>query len=102
MSEIVDIEPLMRGLYEEMQTGGENYSTQSVYEMIEKETSKVEVFTKADMVAMLEKIKDEITSNYLIDADTGKIISGTLPNFKAQKLLDSINNEIDKLKEDKE
>lgn len=60
MSAIVDIEPLMRGLYEEIQMGGETYSTQSVYEMIEKETSKVEVFTKADMIAILEELRTQM------------------------------------------
>ena len=34
---LVDIEPLMRGLYEEMRTGGETYTTKEVYEMLEKE-----------------------------------------------------------------
>jgi len=61
-----------------------------------------EVFTKDEVVAMLTEIKDEIANNYLIDATTGVIISGTLSNFKAQKLLDSINNEINKLKENKD
>lgn len=65
-------------------------------------TSTKEVYTKADMVDMLTDIRDEIASNYLIDADTGKIISGILHNFKAQKLLDKINNEIDKFKENKD
>lgn len=35
--EIVDIRPLMRGLYEEMCTGGETYTTSDVYKMLEEE-----------------------------------------------------------------
>ena len=50
-------------------------------------------------MAMLTDIRDEIASNYLIEADTGIIISGILRNFKAQILLDRLKNEIDKLKE---
>lgn len=56
-------------------------------------------YTKADLATMFTDIRDEIASNYLVDIDTGKIIAGTLSNFKAQKLLDRINNEIDKFKE---
>ena len=66
-------------------------------EAIEQCTVK-DIYTKDDVVAMLTDIRDEIANNYLIDTDRGKIISGTLPNFKAEKLLNKINNEIDKFK----
>lgn len=65
-------------------------------------TPTVEAYTKDEVIAMLTEIKDEIASNYLIDATTGVIISGIIPNFKAQELLDNINNKIDKLRENKE
>ena len=108
MSEIVDIEPLMRGLYEEMQTGGENYSTQSVYEMIEKETSKVEVFTKADMVAMLTEIQleiEELDSMVIYDGDA--IGSIGIPIFstnyiRKKKVNNIIQQKINELKENSE
>jgi len=58
-----------------------------------------EVYTKADIVDILTAIRDEIASNYLIEADTGIIILGELRNFEAQILLDNLKNEIDKLKE---
>ncbi len=78
MSAIVDIEPLMRGLYEEMQTGGETYSTQSVYDMLEKETEPMKVYSREQIVNMIveidkyllsEKVDISIRSNILEIAD---------------------------------
>ena len=43
--EIVDIQPLMRGLYEEMCTGEVTYTTSEVYKMLEEEC---QVIIKAD------------------------------------------------------
>ena len=43
--EIVDIQPLMRGLYEEMCTGEVTYTTSEVYKMLEEECK---VIIKAD------------------------------------------------------
>ena len=39
--ELVDIRPLMRGLYEEIQVGELTYKTSEVYKMLEKETSTI-------------------------------------------------------------
>lgn len=97
MSAIVDIEPLMRGLYEEIQMGGETYSTQSVYEMIEKETSKLEVFTEADMVAMLEDLKKEMNP---IKECEYQIYGKEDWNFVG-KCQDIVQQKIDKLRESK-
>ena len=39
--ELVDIRPLMRGLYEEIQVGELTYTTSEVYKMLEEETSTI-------------------------------------------------------------
>ena len=39
--ELVDIRPLMRGLYEEIQVGELRYTTSEVYKMLEEETSTI-------------------------------------------------------------
>ena len=44
--ELVDIRPLMRGLYEEMCVGELTYTTSEVFKMIEDETSTILEATK--------------------------------------------------------
>lgn len=96
MSAIVDIEPLMRGLHEEIQMGGETYSTQSVYKMIENETSKVEVFTKADMVAILTEIQLEIEKQCKIPNNNASAYDWNNGVYSCYKV---VQQKIDKLKE---
>ena len=52
--ELVDIRPLMRGLYEEIQVGELTYTTSEVYKMIEEETSTI---IEAD-----ERNEDEVSN----------------------------------------
>ena len=44
----VDIEPFMRGLYEEMCMGGEVYTTKDIYEMFDAELNSIPTIIPAD------------------------------------------------------
>ena len=46
--DLIDIEPFMRGLYEEMCTGGEVYTTKQVYEMLDQELREMPTVIPAE------------------------------------------------------